>query len=659
MEMEVLVKSKVFAVVGASADPAKVGHKLLSNLHQNTDLTVYPINPKGGTILDLPVYAHLAETPQKVEVVVVAVPLPAVEAVIDECIATKVKAVILITAGFAEVGEAGKILQTRIVEKLKTAGILLLGPNTMGYIVPGQKIYASFGPSEVAPGPVAVISQSGAMLSALFQEYASAGTGMSFALSLGNRTGISENDALEYALSDPETRVVVVYLESLADPQQLLRIGKLASAKKPVFLLKGGTTEAGRAAAVSHTAALATSQILLSELCRQAGIVELSNFEQLVRASVAAAKTTFLPENLMIVTNAGGPAVVLTDEITEAGIPLVKLSESTKQALSSALPGIKLGNPLDLIGDATSSRYLSALKVLSQDLTIDAIVCVVTEQAVTDMPELTQVLSRPWGKHLLFACLAGGDQMEVYRQALKAAGVSVTRYPNETAETISALRLAKRQIGKIGEKAEQSISILNKYPESFTDLEELLQKYQINLPTEVKVGSEDELAKVASLGYPVIAKTTNLELKHKLKIGAVIQDVVSAEQVKAAYKQLAQWGVEAVFQQEIKAGVEVLLGVHHDPVWGWYMAVGMGGSLSDTYDDRAYIFLPGARAEFEQAIGRTKLAGLLDESAKKQLLQAMENLQNCIYETEKIGEIEINPLFVTDTGVVAADLKRV
>lgn len=657
--MGILTKAKVFAVVGASADEQKVGHKLLSNLHQNPELTVYPINPKGGEILGLPVFAHLKETPQKAEVVVVAVPLPAVEAVIDECVAVKVAAVVLITAGFAEVGEAGKILQTRIVEKLKAAGIALLGPNTMGYIVPGEKIYASFGPSEVPSGSVAVISQSGAMLSALFQEYASAGTGMSFALSLGNRTGISENDALDYAMNDPETRVVVVYLESLADPQQLLKIGKQVSAKKPVFLLKGGTTEAGRAAAVSHTAALATSQILLSELCKQAGIIEVDNFEQLVRASVAAAKTIFLPENLMIVTNAGGPAVVLTDEVTESGIPLVKLSENTRQALSQALPGIKIGNPLDLIGDATSSRYLAAMNVLSHDVAIDAIVAVVTEQAVTDMPELTKVLSRPWGKHLLFACLAGGDQMEVYRQQLKAAGVSVTRYPNETAETLSSLRRAKRQIGKVVEVAHSPSEQINSYPETFDDLENLLGKYGIEHPTEVSVNSPQELAKVESLGYPVIAKTTNLELKHKAKIGAVVQDVVSREQVNATYTKLQQWGTQAVFQQKIKSGVEVLLGAHHDPIWGWYMAVGMGGSLSDTYDDRAYIFLPGTEAEFSAAIARTKLSSLLGEKGLAELMQAILSLQKCVYETAKISEIEINPLFVTDVGVVAADLKRV
>lgn len=657
--MEVLTKSRVFAVVGASADPAKVGHKLLSNLHQNPELTVYPINPKGGTILELPVYAHLKETPEKVEVVVVSVPLPAVEAVIDECVASQVKAVVLITAGFAEVGEEGKVLQTRIVEKLKAANIALLGPNTMGYIVPGAKIYASFGPSEVAAGPVAVISQSGAMLSALFQEYASAGTGMSFALSLGNRTGISENEALAYAAEDPETRVVVIYLESLANPQELLKIGKLASAKKPVFLLKGGTTEAGRAAAVSHTAALATSQILLSELCRQAGIVELANFEQLVRASVAAAKTTFLPENLMIVTNAGGPAVVLTDEVTEGGVPLVKLTESTKQALSAALPGIKIGNPMDLIGDATSSRYLAALNVLSQDLTIDAIAAVVTEQAVTDMPELTRVLSRPWGKHLLFACLAGGDQMEPYRQQLKAAGVSVTRYPNETAETLASLNQAKKQLGKVRETVPATSGEVNSYPGTFKDLENLLGKYGIAHPAEVFVEEGAEVATVESLGYPLIAKTTNLELRHKAKIGAVIQDVVNAQQVGEAVAKLQQWGKEIVFQQKIKTGVEVLLGAHHDPVWGWYMAVGMGGSLSDTYDDRAYIFLPGTKSEFEAAVKRTKLAGILSDGARAQLLTTMESLQKGVYETAKISEIEINPLFVGESGVTAADLKRV
>lgn len=650
--------AKRFAVVGASADERKVGYQILSNLHNNPDITVYPINLKGGTILDLPVFGHLYETPEPAEVVIISVPALAVEAVIDECIRISAKAVILISSGFAEIGESGAIIQKRIVDKLHASGILLLGPNTMGYIAPGQNIYASFGPSQVAGGPITVISQSGAMLSALFQEYVSANTGISFAMSLGNRTGINENDSLSYALSDPGTKIIVMYLESLADPKITLELAKRISTTKPIFLLKGGVTEAGRSAAVSHTAALATSQVLLDELCHQGGIVQVNNFEELVRASIACAKTNYLPENIMVVTNAGGPAVVLTDEISQAGIPLVDLAVPTKQALLSRLHGIKISNPLDLLGDASAGRYQDALTILTQDLTIDAIIVVVTEQAVTDMGELTRVLSRPRGKHLLFACLAGGDQLEPYREKLRLSGVVVTKYPNEIADTISDLYEAKKRLNKTEEQELSVKSNINQFPETFADLTNLLKKYEIDSPKEILLSKEEELDKLKDLGWPLIGKTTNLKLLHKAKIGAVIKDITNIEEAKSAMTKLSEWGETVVFQQKITEGIEVLLGVHNDPFWGWYMAVGMGGSLSDTYDDRAYTFLPATKPELTKALDRTKLAKVLSANQKNLLINTMYKLQDCALSTSSLTELEINPLFVSETISIAADLKR-
>lgn len=658
MDLSILFSAKHFAVVGASANEHKVGHQIVSALCTNPTLTIYPINLKGGTILNIPVYAHLWQTPSPAEIVIVAVPVPAVESVIDECISVRAKAIVLITSGFAEEGESGLALQTRILTKLRASGIALLGPNTMGYISPPRQIYASFGPSNIAQGPIALISQSGAMLSALFEEYNSGGTGVSFALSLGNNTGINENDALSYALSDPSTKVIAIYLESLSDPKELLDLAKRLSPHKPIFLLKGGITEEGRSAAVSHTAALATSQVLLNDLCLQAGIVQVANFEQLVRASIACAKTQYLPENLLIVTNAGGPSVVLTDEITELAIPLIKLDAATRAALVQAFPTLKIHNPLDLLGDATPSDYQKALSILSRDISIDVIVVLITEQAVTDLKELSRVLSRHWGKHLLFACLAGGDHMEPFRQQLKQAGVIVTRYPNEIADTLGSLLQAKKQLGKKVERAVIREESHATYPSTYVGLVNLLNKFGISSPPQLLVSAPADLNKLKDLGWPVIAKTTNLTLLHKAKLGAVIKDIVSLTQAKQSIAKLQKWGSEVVFQQKIAEGVEVLLGAHHDSIWGWYLAVGLGGSLSDTYDDRAYIFLPVTSSEMDLALGRTKLSDLLSKQSRIHLISAMSNLQTCVFSTPGLLELEINPLFVSENGVVAADLKR-
>jgi acetyltransferase len=589
--------------------------------------------------------------------VIISIPAQFVESVVDECIKVKTKAVILISSGFAEMGEAGAQLQSKIVDKLAAADILLLGPNSMGYLSPHKQIFASFGPGDVDPGSIAVISQSGAMLSALFDEYNSSGVGISTAFSLGNRVGIAEHDCLEYALGDDQTKVIVIYLESVSDPKTLLNILSLNKHKKPIFLLKGGTTVEGRVAAVSHTASLATSEVLLSNLCRQAGIVQVANFEQLVRASIAASLSQYLPENVMIVTNAGGPAVVMTDEIASAKIPLHTLSVSTKESLKASLPTLKLGNPLDLLGDASADTFKHALSILYADSQLDVIAIIITKQAVTDLDALIPVLSRKRGKHVVFVCLAGGDDLEIYRTQLKSAGLIVTRYPNEIAETLSLLYQAKKYLSANSQSI-PTISKSKSFPVSYIDTLKLVESCGFSTPISKIISSELELDSLTTLTFPLIAKTTNLELKHKGKVGAVIQDIVDLSECQAAYEKLSRFGSSVVFQEKIKSSIEVLLGAHHDPTWGWYIALGLGGSLSDTYDDRIYIFLSANAEMYKQSLMQTKLSKLLSPTQITSLISGIIKFQEIVLSTTNLSELEINPLFVTDSLLIAADLKR-
>jgi acetyltransferase len=657
MQLDILFDANSFAVVGASADETKVGHQILKNLSLNKNLTLYPVNLKGGTILSHQVYTHLSKTPTVPDVTVISIPAQFVESVIDECIMVKTKAVILISSGFAEMGEAGAQLQSKIVDKLTAANILLLGPNSMGYLSPHKEIFATFGESDVNSGSIAVISQSGAMLSALFDEYNSSSVGISTAFSLGNRVGIAEHDCLDYALADDQTKVIAIYLESVSDPRKLLNILVSVNHKKPIFLLKGGTTEQGRVAAVSHTAALATSEVLLSSLCHQTGIVQVANFEQLVRASIAASLSHFLPENVMIVTNAGGPAVVLTDEIASAGIPLHTHSPRTGASLKESLPGLKIGNPLDLLGDATPNSFKYALNTLYADSEIDVVAVIITKQAVTDLEAISAVLSRKKGKHIVFVCIAGGDDLEIYRTQLKSAGLITTRYPNEIAETLSLLYQAKKYLSANNQSI-PTISKSRSFPVSYIDTLKLVESCGFETPISRIVNSELELDSLTSLTFPLIAKTTNLELKHKGKVGAVIQDIVDLSECHTAYEKLSRFGSSVVFQEKIKSSIEVLLGAHHDPIWGWYIALGLGGSLSDTYDDRVYIFLPASAEMYKKSLMQTKLSKLLSPTQITSLISGIIKFQEIVLSTTNLSELEINPLFVTDSKLIAADLKR-
>lgn len=658
MDLSALFHCRSVAVVGASRDPQKVGHQILASLKKNSDLRLVPVNPSGEDILGLHSVRSLSELGNPVDVAIIAIPFSLVEKIIDECIRVQVKAIVVISAGFAETNEEGREVQQRIMEKVNRAGILLLGPNTMGYIVPSRNLFASFGARDSTAGPIAVISQSGAMLSAIFQEFASAKTGVSFAVSLGNRAGVDENACLEYAEQDPNTRAIALYLESFSDIPQLLTLASRIVKKKPIFLLKGGTTQQGVTAAVSHTAALATPQVLLQDAARQAGIVLVENFEQFVRATVAVAKTTFLPEHLMVVTNAGGPAVVLADETEKAGIMLAKLSTETKEHISTTFPKLHISNPLDLLGDAKAEDFAQALDVLSRDLTIDAIACIVTQQSVTDMAAITQVLAKPRGKRVILACIVGGDQLEEYRRTLKSAGVLVVRYPNEAVETMQALAQARAFM----EKTElfvlpNDVKANKHYPETFLDLQKLLSEYGLQFPLQMIVEKESDLELLKTLQFPLFAKTTDMKLKHKAKLGGVIAHIETFEQAREAYGKLREFGYPVVFQQSVD-GIEALVGFHNDKQFGWYLAVGMGGSFSDVLSDRAYCFLPASKTVISNAISRTKFGSLLSPQQKDRLILLLHRLQLCMFETQGLQEVEINPLFITETGEVAADMKR-
>jgi len=665
MDISALFQCRSIAVIGASRDQKKIGHHILKSLQKNSNLELFPINPHASTLLGLRTFASLKELPHPVDVAIIAVPFAAVESIVDECIQTHVKAVIIITSGFAENGKDGKEVQDRITQKLSQANILLLGPNTMGYIAPFDNIYASFGADDVTPGPIAVISQSGAMLSALFQAYASAKTGVSFAVSLGNRAGIDELSLLEHAAKDHHTRVIVLYMESFRNIPVLLSLASRIVKSKPIFLLKGGTTERGISAAVSHTAALATSQALLRDAAQQAGIVIVETFEQLVRASIASAKSAFLPEHLMVVTNAGGPSVVLVDEAVQAEVPLASLSAKTASMLAEQFPTLRPTNPLDLLGDATPEMFDLALNILSHDLTIDALACIVTQQSITDMDGITKVLMKPRGKRLVIACLTGGDQLEPYREKLRHAGVVVTEYPNEVVETMKALVQAQRNMEKTLPYAVLSLSssaqptkTTHTYPETFSDLQTVLESYGLRFPKQVLISDEKDFSELETLSFPLVAKTTDLALKHKAKLGAVIADIHDLGYARVAYNHLKQWNAPVVFQETITNAHEALVGMIRDPQFGWYCAVGLGGSLSDTLADRKYVFLPAQKTVIAYTLSQTKLASLLTKEQTHALVETINTLQHCALETNKLTELEINPLFITENNTIVADMKR-
>lgn len=654
------------AVIGASRESKKVGHQILKNLIQYKDGEIFPINPSAHSILGLKTYPNLSAVPQSIELAVVAVPLPFVEQVIDECVTKKVKAVVIITAGFAEMSADGKALQEKITNKLKEHDIGLLGPNSLGFLYPHHHLNASFANQKIEGGSLGLISQSGAMLTALFTEMESNKVGCSFALSLGNKAGISENEALQFAASDKNTKIIGAYLESFTDLPTFFQLASEISKTKPVILLKGGRSKIGQAASVSHTAALATNDILLKAAADQFGFVMVDTVAEFIQAIFFLEQFKSLPENTMIITNAGGPGVNTVDVSEVRQLELAKWSKKSTENLQEELPNSHITNPLDVIGDANAERFSLAIRQAQTDPQIDSILVIITQQSVTNVPEVVEMLMSIKGKKPLCVALIGGDKFDHYRKTLRQTGVFCTEYPNTIVDILSIVKRAANSkyltqkfvpFKKQNKEHIPHIDLANDLNATF----QLLGEYGFKLPIFSIIKDEKNLAQVH---LPSYAKTANLALPHKKDVGAIFGVAKTKEDVEKAYQKLAKFGGGVLYQQIIEAEIELLLGANRDPQFGPYIAIGLGGSWTNVLSDRSYIFLPTTRAILKEKLKQTKAYLALDKLSTKftqnivsEIVDLMLQLQKLMHDHPEITELEINPLMVNEKGIWAADVK--
>jgi acyl-CoA synthetase (NDP forming) len=682
--LDTLFSARSIAVIGASRHREKVGYQVLRNLQSATEVEprpkkLYPINPTAQSILGLPVHPSITAIKDPIDVVVIVTPASTVIDLVEEIIERnrplakkdRVKAVIIITAGFAETSKEGRNVQHAIATKLTLAGIRVLGPNTLGAINPIKFFNASFAQRNIGAGNLAVISQSGAMLTALFDALTARQVGVSFAVSLGNKADLSENDCIEYAFNDPHTHVVAMYLESFAHlPLFFEKVSKL-SKKKPVLLLKGGTSQRGQKASASHTAALATNQVLLGAGAQQMGFVLVDNMEELINLSFFLAQHHKTIESTVVITNAGGPAVNTIDELSNRGVKLAKWSEKSEHDFDDLLPRLPIHNPLDLLGDASPEHFQKAISVAQRDLNIDSMVVIVTPQAVTDIPGIVNQIIELKGKKPILVSLMGGDHLEKYRQQLREHHILCAAFPNDL---VDVLKFAQ-QISQYHFKSETFIQSdvhtppVQPYlkvenwgiPHPMPSLKEvfaLLEHAKFTLP-KYNLITQHNLSELKTLQYPLFVKTANLSLIHKKKIGAVYGVVHNAEEGHQAYEAMQKFGNEVLFQELIEIQHELLLGINNDPQFGLYLTVGLGGSYTNILADRAYAFLPANKSYLEKMWRSTKAFVALKElpQISEMIPDAMFELQRIVMQNPWIQSIEINPLAITPKGPVAADIK--
>lgn len=684
-----LLKPTSIAVVGVSLDPAKVGHQIFVNL-QHFKGHLYAVHPTLQKVLGKPVYKDILSIPQSVDVCVIATPASTVEAIIDQCIDKKVKAVVVIAAGFAETSQTGKEAQIRIAKKLEAHDILLLGPNTLGFVNPSLHANASFAPGNVESGNIGIISQSGALLTTIFAEFERREVGCSFAISLGNGAGITTTQALEYAQNDPNTKVIMVYLESFDNALSFFDMCKRTSLHKPIITLKGGTTQAGNAASLSHTAALATDTTLLKAASYQMGFVVVDTIEQFFetaffidrlfdKTTKSTNLTTILPSNLMILTNAGGPGVNATDLASTAKIPLASWSQTSIGRFNRELPRVKPSNPTDLLGDASVFDIESGLIFAQEDSGIESVILIITPQAVTDIPAITDMLISKFAKGAkpMVVALMGGEAQHPFVLKLREAGITSVEYSNEAVEIynwVERLRqtqfidrssqLLKQLEDLVLDQQRNETPSRQHFPLIHADLAEtliLLENYGFTLPRCAIVSSKKQLEELEKLDekrvYPLIAKTANLKLKHKALVGGIVPDITSYSQAISAYESLSKFGPQVILQEVIPNAIEIILGAKRDNVFGPFIAVGSGGALTNIIADREYVFLPASHRDIASACFRTKIFTLLSKQQQHLVINAVKNFAQLVNSHHEINEIELNPLLLTKDKAYAVDVK--
>jgi len=697
--LELFFRARSVAVIGASVHREKVGYQILHNLlkssqessHVRYQRKLFPINPTASSILGQKCFPSIMAITEPIDMVIIVTPVGTVRSLVDEVIernrilpkTQRVSSVIIISAGFAETDEEGRQLQQLITTKLLLAGVRLLGPNTLGLIHTGYFLNASFAQQEIATGNLAVISQSGAMLTALFNSLASRQAGISFAVSLGNKADLNENDCLQYAIDDPHTSAVILYLESFFHLPVFFELVSQLRRHKPVILLKGGTSARGQVASTSHTAALATNQALLTAAAAQFGFTLVENMEELMNVAFFLAHHRQLPTNTMVITNAGGPAVNTIDELARHEVTLAKWSSRAQADLTQLLPKIKPANPLDLLGDADPLRFKVALEVAQRDPDIESMIAIVTPQAVTDIPAIIEQIIAMKGKKPIFVVLMGGDQLEKYRQHLRHHQFICAAFSNDVVDMLNILSKTAQTrylpfryvlstphtptnvLQQIqATQTHQQLASQAGFSQDFvhqphlTETFHLLKKQGFKLP-KFWIVSAENLDQLKALPYPVFVKTANLTILHKKKMGAVYGVVRSQEEAQTAFIALKKFGEEVLYQELINIEHELLVGIENDPQFGMYMTVGLGGSYTNLLADRAYCFLPAPISMLKRAWLQTKAAQLFNGHPELSLviLENLERLQKLMMQYPWIRSLEINPLAVSQGNLWVVDIK--
>jgi acetyltransferase len=697
--MEVFVRPECVALIGATDRRGSVGCRLAENLLKSSPKQeIVFINPARPSVLGRKCFPKLADVAQQVDLTIVAVPAPHVPAVIEECLAAKVRGAIVVSAGFKEIGAAGVALEAKIRSLIAGTTLRVIGPNCLGVMSPSSGLNASFAAAMARPGNLGFITQSGALLTAILDWSLEERVGFSHVFSVGSMLDVGWGDLIDFLGNDPHTGSILMYMESIGNAHSFLSAAREVALQKPIIVIKAGRTEKAAKAAASHTGALAGSDEVLSAAFRRVGVVQVQRMAELFNLAEALAKQP-RPKgpNLAIVTNAGGPGVLAIDSLVESGGHLATLSPETLAALDRLLPPHwSHANPVDVLGDATPQCYTKCVEITAQAPECDGLLAILAPQAMTDPTETALKLTddlRLSDKPIL-ANWMGGSQVKIGIDILNSHGIPTFAYPDSAARTFQymwqysdALRALyetpsfnhaddDRAATKPATDVLQHVLKSGRTLLTEAESKRLLAAYGIpTVETAVATSVAEAVENAQKIGYPVVVKLLSNTITHKTDVGGVKLNLQTDSEVSAAYQAISNsvektagpGHFDGVTVQPMirRSGYELILGSKIDPQFGPVLLFGSGGQLVEIYRDRALALPPLTSTLARRMMERTKifraLGGIrgqkpVDLAALEQILVRFGQL---VLEQPRISEIDINPLLASGDGLVALDARVV
>jgi acetyl coenzyme A synthetase (ADP forming)-like protein len=676
---------RVVAVVGASRRRGRIGTEIFrSILDAGYRGTVVPVNPGATSVEGVMAYPSVSAIPLDVDLAVIAVPCEQVEAVVDDCIGTGVKALVVISAGFGETGGEGRARQARIVDKVRAAGIRMVGPNCMGLINthPDVSLNATFSPVYPPKGRLALSTQSGALGLAILEYARRLNIGLSSFVSIGNKADVSTNDLIEYWADDAATEVILMYVESFGNPRKFSQLARQVGRRKPIVAVKSGRSKAGARAASSHTGALAQRDVVVDALFRQAGVIRTSSIEEMFDvATLLAHQPLPTGKRVAILTNAGGPGIMAADACEARGLQLVTLGEQTCAALREFLPqAASVGNPVDMLASASAADFDRAIRILLRDGQVDSLLAIFIPPLVTETADVAAAIRaatvETFGKPVLASFMAAqGAPPEL-------GSIPAYLFPESAASALArAVQHAEWRARPAGRapffpdaRAGDARNVIDRVAANGggwltpTDAQAVLRAFGIKVAEVCPVATEDEvLAAADTIGYPVVLKGTGPTLIHKSDAGAVKVNLADPAMLRQGWSelrtQLGERMTVALVQPMVRDGVEMMIGVTQDPTFGHVMVCGTGGTLVELFSDVAVRLHPLTDLDVQEMIDALKGKALLrgyrgappvDEAALRDALLRVSALVDAC---PRIVEMDLNPVKVLTRGLSVVDVR--